>query len=180
MNTELSEDCKKNNAKVDLDNILSKVQERNLEKIRQENIKYRNKRKRKISETSIDEIIKKVTDEVDENSPETSHNNDLGVKEYLKWKRSEYDTYNSVSRPGVLHSIDILEKALKKKKKRRTAACISSTHMKSLWSSSTYIIKYIRSCILRHDWKAISHLLLLLLNHNKHYTGYVKEVFGYW
>lgn len=167
--------------KKDIAKILDTAHKRHLEEIRKENIKARSKRKRKVSDSSLDEIIKKVADEVMcENLNDTPNEDISGVDEYLKWKHSEYDTYNSIRRQSVINSIDILEQAIRDKKEcSKKRWCSGSDSVKStdiLWATSSYIMRYIRSCILRHDWKPLSYLLHFLLSHKKMYFGYIKEV----
>ncbi|KAI4467964.1 thap domain [Holotrichia oblita] len=132
--------------KKDIAEIVDTVHKRHLEQIRKENIKARSKRKRKVSDSSLDEIIKKVADEaVYENLNDPPNEDVNGVKDYLKWKTSEYDTYNSINRRSVINSIDILEKAISDKKQYpKKRWCISSDSVKSteiLWATSSYIIR---------------------------------------
>lgn len=158
--------------------IINRIHKNNLEKVRQENIKSKNKRKRKLSESSIDELVEKV---VREASPELQNEhsaNDPGAAEYSRWRDTEYDTYNSVSRRSVIQSIDIMEKVLSTKKKNNLL-CLPSDYTKSyetLWASTPYITKYVRSCVLRHDWNSLNYLLLFLLKYNSFYTCYIKQV----
>ncbi|GJQ65953.1 hypothetical protein Trydic_g4051 [Trypoxylus dichotomus] len=164
---------------INVQEVVDRLHEKHLEEIRKENMKARN-RKRKLSETSLDEIIKKVADEAacEHNMPEPPHN-EKPMSDYLKWKQTEYDTYNSVNRQNVLRSIDVLEKALNKKNENgQSHYCSSSDSVKStevLWSTSTFLIRYIKTCILNHNWKPVPQLLHYMLSHKKLYYGYIKE-----
>ncbi|KAF2893745.1 hypothetical protein ILUMI_12439 [Ignelater luminosus] len=103
----------------------------------------------------------------------------------IKEKQRTIATVEVVYKKQALNALKILETDAKKSKKNLTdeekrlpyikRRC-NNQHYEHTWDSATYIMKNIRACILTRDWNNLTHLLLLLLKHNKSYVPFVKQV----
>ena len=85
----------------------------------------------------------------------------------------------TLSREAVLSSIQLLEKTHESKNLPSTKeSCrrVSVECGERIWNSATNILDHVRLCILKHDWRMLSHLLQLLLKRDKMYEPFIKEV----
>lgn len=100
-------------------------------------------------------------------------------------RRNKCKTSNSsvkevtISRKAILTSIQLLEKVHESKKlptAKESCRRVNIENGERIWNSATNILDHVRLSILKHDWRMLSHLLQLLLKHDKMYEPIVKEV----
>lgn len=111
-------------------------------------------------------------------------NEETGKKEltedenkYLEWREKNI-IYPAVS----LRSLKVTFGMLNKKQKltphqqKKRALCRGISPYPTSFDSPLVIFRAIRNCILTRNWNACTQLLLLLLDKDKLYTPYVKNV----
>lgn len=135
--------------------VIQKIHERKLNKFSKENAES-NKRNRDASlEEMEDKLIKKRLSDL--HFEEEKH---AKLKKQLINKRKLINVLKDLKRPKeLLHDENC-----------------NKFDSNIMWNSPSYIIRHIRNCILNHDWNQLTHLLLLLMNHQAKYFSYIKEV----
>lgn len=93
----------------------------------------------------------------------------------------------TVSKHQLKKTFELLEGGTSPKKSRASTDVISACSFQRRsnrsyeeimmsWDRPTYIIRYLREAILKHDWNILTHLLLFLLPSHIMYRPFIKEV----
>lgn len=107
---------------------------------------------------------------------ESSEESDV-EEQYAEWRSQVFEKYNSIKKRSLINSIDTLKTVMKPKKYSHVNECKKNSDCSSsMWSTSAYILKHIRLCVLGHKWNLLRNLVLALTKHDKKYHCYLKEM----